>query len=710
MAFLFDAGIFSVEGLSGEILPGTKLYWYESGTSTPLATYSNEALTTPNANPVLSDSEGRFPSIWLQDASYKLVMELPNGTQRTRDPIRNPGDGVFVPYTDLASTDPASSGAGSVGYIAAGVGAVGRTLQDKGRDSLSVADFGVKGNPLLNERSLLIAAMSAAAALGKPLDLLGMTIHAEGAAIPCNCSINGAGATIYGRLEAGSSNLHWKDITVRSESAVYAIYLHGRSDGRYKNIHLENVRTGFENPSTPESRLGLSATYIDGLQITGGYYEYGANLVNCVNYAVIGATFDGDDFQNRAELLQMTVRTTGIVTGCTFLNSGDNWIDLYSSGEKNVIVGNRFIGCKPFLGTGIEIKCSMSDDPLNTSGAALGFDKSIIIAMNYFSGLAAPSNIFISYISAYYIDSRAAPAFSWAEVPTHIKIVDNIFDGVDGSLLTSAQFSCLYLDKIGNFDVSGNDFTGMDPGTSASEWSSLIWIDGCRGGTVARNKGAMRYGCGITFHATCSDITVSDNQVLTDLTYGFTSKYGITAQKIGSRPDPTLNNVDFIANKLDGTSHAFRFPRYAAGGLTRCKFSLNDARNYSIIEKISKSKINDNDFTGKVDSGGILALGITSEITFGNDVRGNSFHGVVEQALNVVVTRMRVSRIQDNTAYNTNEGLWFIGSNVDGEMDYLTIKNNTSVAQVGVNFPRYSNMTANDITTRVVDNNVKVAT
>jgi hypothetical protein len=124
MAFLFDAGIFSVEGLSGEILPGTKLYWYESGTSTPLATYSNEALTTPNANPVLSDSEGRFPSIWLQDANYKLVMELPNGTQRTRDPIRNPGDGVFVSYTALAST-ATGKGAALVGTT------TGDTVQDR---------------------------------------------------------------------------------------------------------------------------------------------------------------------------------------------------------------------------------------------------------------------------------------------------------------------------------------------------------------------------------------------------------------------------------------------------------------------------------------------------------------------------------------------------------------------------------------------------
>ncbi len=138
MAFLFDAGIFSVEGLSGEILPGTKLYWYASGTSTPLATYSNEALTTPNANPVLSDSEGRFPSIWLQNANYKLVMELPNGTQRTRDPIRNPGDGVFVTTAALAGPN----GTALVGTIQAATGAVPAAANNKIGEILSVLDFG----------------------------------------------------------------------------------------------------------------------------------------------------------------------------------------------------------------------------------------------------------------------------------------------------------------------------------------------------------------------------------------------------------------------------------------------------------------------------------------------------------------------------------------------------------------------------------------
>lgn len=158
MAFLFDAGIFSVEGLSGEILPGTKLYWYESGTSTPLATYSNEALTTPNANPVLSDSEGRFPSIWLQDANYKLVMELPNGTQRTRDPIRNPGDGVFVSYTALASDT-----GGTLVKLRRSTSdyAIARTIADKAMDIISFLDYaGADKSGLVDNSAILNAAIA----------------------------------------------------------------------------------------------------------------------------------------------------------------------------------------------------------------------------------------------------------------------------------------------------------------------------------------------------------------------------------------------------------------------------------------------------------------------------------------------------------------------------------------------------------------------
>jgi hypothetical protein len=46
--------------LNGDPLPGAKLYFYESLTVTPKDTYSDEALTTPNTNPVIADSQGQF--------------------------------------------------------------------------------------------------------------------------------------------------------------------------------------------------------------------------------------------------------------------------------------------------------------------------------------------------------------------------------------------------------------------------------------------------------------------------------------------------------------------------------------------------------------------------------------------------------------------------------------------------------------------------
>jgi len=60
--------------LNGDPLPGAKLYFYESLTVTPKDTYSDEALTTPNTNPVIADSQGQFGDIFLSGAySCKLT-------------------------------------------------------------------------------------------------------------------------------------------------------------------------------------------------------------------------------------------------------------------------------------------------------------------------------------------------------------------------------------------------------------------------------------------------------------------------------------------------------------------------------------------------------------------------------------------------------------------------------------------------------------
>ncbi|NIA67768.1 hypothetical protein HBA54_04120 [Pelagibius litoralis] len=68
---------------------GAKLYFYISGTSTALDTFSDDALSVANTNPVDADSAGRFPAIFLSDQDYKVILRTSEGvTLWTADPVR----------------------------------------------------------------------------------------------------------------------------------------------------------------------------------------------------------------------------------------------------------------------------------------------------------------------------------------------------------------------------------------------------------------------------------------------------------------------------------------------------------------------------------------------------------------------------------------------------------------------------------------------
>lgn len=71
---------------TGTPLVGGKLFTYAAGTSTPLATYTDQSGAVQNANPVLLDAAGRA-NVWLTPgALYKLVMQSSAGVIiRTQD-------------------------------------------------------------------------------------------------------------------------------------------------------------------------------------------------------------------------------------------------------------------------------------------------------------------------------------------------------------------------------------------------------------------------------------------------------------------------------------------------------------------------------------------------------------------------------------------------------------------------------------------------
>lgn len=108
MAVLFDTGIFSVVDNDGSVGAGWKLAFYNTGTTTNRNTYPTntdaDAGTNPNANPVISNAEGRFPSIWLDDGAYKVVLRTSADLIKVvRDPAITPSPSVLL-KADLAAT------------------------------------------------------------------------------------------------------------------------------------------------------------------------------------------------------------------------------------------------------------------------------------------------------------------------------------------------------------------------------------------------------------------------------------------------------------------------------------------------------------------------------------------------------------------------------------------------------------------------------
>lgn len=87
-----------------ETLIGAQLNFYITGTLTRKDTYSNAALTTANANPVICDAAGGAASIWLaEDVAYRLrIIRADGSLYKDLDPISSVSSGD--PFTAWSST------------------------------------------------------------------------------------------------------------------------------------------------------------------------------------------------------------------------------------------------------------------------------------------------------------------------------------------------------------------------------------------------------------------------------------------------------------------------------------------------------------------------------------------------------------------------------------------------------------------------------
>ena len=85
---------------NGNPLVAGKVYTYAGGTTTPIATYTDQTGATANTNPIILDSRG-MANIWLQPTiAYKfLITDSTDVTQYTTD-------NILVPVDDLSFASP----------------------------------------------------------------------------------------------------------------------------------------------------------------------------------------------------------------------------------------------------------------------------------------------------------------------------------------------------------------------------------------------------------------------------------------------------------------------------------------------------------------------------------------------------------------------------------------------------------------------------
>lgn len=102
---------------NGVPVPGAKLYTYASGTTTPLPTYTTAALTIQHANPVVADSTGLFPPIYLPATAYRVKLTTASGVTILPEQDNVTSLDAWLNQALLTTSTPTFNGVSSTGGI-----------------------------------------------------------------------------------------------------------------------------------------------------------------------------------------------------------------------------------------------------------------------------------------------------------------------------------------------------------------------------------------------------------------------------------------------------------------------------------------------------------------------------------------------------------------------------------------------------------------
>ena len=422
----------------GTPLVGGKVYTYAAGTTSPKATYTDAAGTIPQPNPIPLNLRGEpaNPIFWsgnyrvdLRDALGNLIYTVDN---YNTDPA-----GLLNILIQLAS----SVGSSLIGFMQAGAGAVLRTLQDKARESVSIADFGASSAKTIAQNTAAAQkAIDSLAAGGEvlfpnqdwQLDTLYITND--------RVRLRGIGdATIY-----WSGNNDGIVAGVTGSALTFLEIVDLRFDRIAKSTSgaavkmVNTVYSKVENCKFKNSYIGIDVVqHNDSLKIVGNHF-YDGTFYGVHEYNQ-GVTWAND----------LTIR------GNFFWHVEDSGVFLGADGVGVASIGDTYIDENVFVSS-ISKGALQTKKAINAVGAGT-YNTNVSVRGNVFEGIKQQS-VFMTGLSRCRISNNYFSGTDTNDVGLYFgggvgnsTIHDNIFVGYNNP--------AAYIYSTGGISIQGNHFT-----------------------------------------------------------------------------------------------------------------------------------------------------------------------------------------------------------------------------------------------------------
>lgn len=442
---------------AGAPLNAGKVYTYQAGTTTPLATYTDAGAMTQNTNPVILDPYG-YADIWLI-GTYKIVLKDSLGNQIfEEDNIAGlSGVGSYLVDTGGANAYIVSPSPASTGYVAGQIYDVKISAANTGASTINVSSLGAKNITYSNGTTLVSGALPTGSVVrliydGSQFQLQNIVPQATSFT---TLTVSGA-TTLTGLVTLGNAINEKQGADIPSATSTPI----GAATGNYVKVTGTTTITSFDTVQAGTRRVvEFTGILILTHNATTLILPSGANITtaagDCATFISEGSGNWRCTSYNKASGLAVVVSTSGLVAQvvesmlATTASTGtaiplDNTPPLIGEGAEFTNIAITPINASSTLiidiqmyvssSAGVNIACPLFVDATSASiacGVTYGFTANQIGLVYYRYKLSAGSTSARTYRIRYgcstgtaYVNTAGGTSYYGATVQSGIRVTE----------------------------------------------------------------------------------------------------------------------------------------------------------------------------------------------------------------------------------------------------------------------------------------------